>query len=105
MSVYVTLRVQADPDTFEKAGREHADAIARIMEIAKSKGLIAHRWFGGDGVVMAVDEWPDAESFHAFFQEAESDIGPFMQAAEVSAPPEVTVWRHVQLDDVFGWGL
>lgn len=104
MSVYVTLKVMADPAAFEKAAADQADAIGRVMAVAKSKGLIGHRWLRGDGVVMAVDEWPDAESFQAFFDEAGPDIGPFMAAAGVSEPPEVTVWGQVAIDDLFGWG-
>ena len=104
MSVYMTLRVTVDPAAFEAAAAEHADAIARIMELAKSKGLIAHRWFRGDGVVMAVDEWPDAASFHAFFEAGGPDIGPLMDAAGVTSPPEVTIWDQVDIDDDFGWG-
>jgi heme-degrading monooxygenase HmoA len=104
MTVYVTLRVAADPAAFEKAAAEHADAIGRIMGVARSNGLIGHRWFRGEAEVMAVDEWPDAESFQAFFAGAESEIGPFMAAAGVTSPPEVTVWGHVAIDDVVGWG-
>ena len=104
MSVYVTLRISADPAAFEKAAADHAEAIVRINDIAKSKGLIAHRWFRGEGEVMAVDEWPDAESFQAFFDAAGADIGPLMAAVGVTAPPEVKVWGHVDIDDVFGWG-
>jgi hypothetical protein len=105
MSVYVTLKVQADPAAFEAAAVEHADAIGRIMAVAQSKGLIGHRWLAGDGLVMAVDEWPDAASFQAFFDEAGPEIGPFMAAAGVTEPPESTVWGHVAIDDLYGWGL
>jgi hypothetical protein len=104
MSVYVTMRVSVDPAAFEKQAAAHAEAIARIMDVAKSKGLIAHRWFRGEREVMAVDEWPDAESFQAFFGAAQSDIGPFMEAAGVTSPPDVTVWRPVDIDDSIGWG-
>jgi len=104
MSVIVTLRVGADASVFEEQATAHADAIGRIMEVAKSKGLIAHRWAGRDGEVMAIDEWPDAESFQAFFDEAQPDIGPIMQAAGVTSPPQVTVWRHVEINDTVGWG-
>jgi len=104
MSVYVTMRVSADPAAFEQAAADHADAIDRIMGIAKTNGLIGHRWFRGEGAVMAVDEWPDAESFEAFMGEAEAEIGPVMGAAGVSSPPDVTVWAHVRIDDEFGWG-
>ena len=104
MSVYVTIRVTVDPAVFEQQAKAHAEAIDRIMEVAKGKGLIAHRWIRGDAEVMAIDEWPDAESFQAFFDAAQSDIGPFMDAAGVASPPEVTVWRPVDIDDTFGWG-
>jgi heme-degrading monooxygenase HmoA len=104
MSVYVTMRVTADPAAFEEAAADHADAIGRIMGIAKANGLIGHRWFRGEAEVMAVDEWPNAESFQAFMGAAEAEIGPFMGAAGVSSPPEVTVWGHVEIDDGFGWG-
>jgi hypothetical protein len=104
MSVYVTLKVKADPAAFEQAAADHADAISRIMEVAKSKGLIGHRWLRGDGVVMAIDEWPDAESFQAFFDEAGPEIGPFMADAGVTEPPESTVWGPVAIGDAFGWG-
>ncbi len=104
MSVYVTMRVTTDPAAFEKAAKDHADAICRIMEVAKSQGLIGHRWFRGATEVMAVDEWPDAASFQAFMGGAEAEIGPFMEAAGVTSPPEVTVWDQVDIDDVFGWG-
>jgi hypothetical protein len=104
MSVYVTLRVDVDPATFEQQAASDPDVIPRIMAVAKSKGLIAHRWFGGDGVCLAVDEWPDAESFHAFFDEAGPEIGPLMAAMGITSQPEVTVWGRVELGDTFGWG-
>jgi hypothetical protein len=104
MSVYVTLKVPVDPASFERAAAEHRDAIGRIMEVAKANGVIDHRWFRGDDVVMAVDEWPDAESFQAFFDGAGPEIGPFLEAAGVTGPPEVTIWGQVVIDDVVGRG-
>ena len=59
MSVIVTMRVSADPATFEEQLRVHADGIGRILDVAKRHGLIAHRWYAGDGEVLAADEWPD----------------------------------------------
>jgi hypothetical protein len=99
MSVFVTLRVNGDPAAFEEQARAHADEIDRIMAVAKSNGLISHRWFGGDGVFMAVDEWPDAESFQTFFESAQADIGPLMEAAGVTGPPEATFWRALDVND------
>jgi hypothetical protein len=104
MSVYVTLRANVDPAAFEKAVAADPDRVRRINEVAQSNGLIGHRWFRGENEVMAVDEWPDAESFQAFFSEAGPEIGPFMAAVGVTAEPEVKVWGHVDIDDVFGWG-
>jgi len=71
---------------------------------AKRNGLIAHRWYGGDGEYMAVDEWRDAQSFQTFFEEAQPDIGPVMQEAGVSSQPTVTFWRALDVDDAVGWG-
>ncbi|HVE26789.1 MAG TPA: hypothetical protein VNC22_15370 [Sporichthya sp.] len=104
MSVYMTMRVNVDPAVFEKQAAEQADVIRQIMGIATSKGLIAHRWFRGAGEIMAVDEWPDAESAQAFLAEAQPQIGPMMEACGVSAPPDVKFWDGVDIGDTFGWG-
>ena len=103
MSVIVTLRVSGDAAAFEEQVAAQAEAIGRIMGIAKRRGLIAHRWYGADGEFMAVDEWPDAESFQAFFDEAQPDIGPVMQATGVTSPPNVTFWRTLETNDAVGW--
>jgi hypothetical protein len=104
MSVIATVRFSGDPASFEQQAAEHADAIGRIMDVAKRHGLIAHRWYGTNGQYMAVDEWPDADSFNAFFNEAQPEIGPVMQAAGVTSPPDVTFWRTLDIDDAVGWG-
>jgi hypothetical protein len=104
VSVIVTLRLSGDPATFEQAVAGQRDAIDRIMGIAKSHGLIAHRWYGSDGECMAIDEWPDADSFHAFMEEAQPDIGPVMAAAGITSEPSVEVWRKLETDDEVGWG-
>jgi hypothetical protein len=104
MSVIVTLRVSGDPASFEQATAAHAGAIGRIMDVATRHGLIAHRWYGADGHYMAVDEWPDADSFNNFFHEAQAEIGPVMQAAGVTSPPEATFWRTLDTGDAVGWG-
>ena len=105
MSVIVTVKIQADPAKLEEATAANADAVSRVLEVAKRNGLIAHRWYGADGVTMVIDEWPDADSFKAFFEgeEAQPDIGTIMQAAGVSAPPEPTVWRKLDIGDEYGW--
>jgi hypothetical protein len=52
---------------------------------------------------MAIDEWPDERSFRAFFDEAQPDIRPVMQAAGVTSPPDVTFWRTLETNDAVGW--
>jgi hypothetical protein len=104
MSVIVTVSVTGDPATFEQQAAAQADVIERIMDVAKRHGLIAHRWYGADGRYMAVDEWPDEDSFNAFFNEAQPDIGPLMQSAGVTSPPDATFWRTLDIPDAVGWG-
>jgi hypothetical protein len=104
MSVIVTIRVSADPASFEEHLRSQADTLGRTLELAKRHGVIAHRWYAGDGEVLVADEWPDSQSFQTFFSEAQSDIGPFLEAAGVTAPPEVRFWRVLDTQDTFGWG-
>ena len=103
MSVIVTMRVGGDPAAFEEQVAAQAEALGRIMDVAKRHGLIAHRWYGQDPEFMAVDEWPDAESFQTFFEEPRPDIGPVMQAAGVTSAPNVTIWRTLETNDAVGW--
>jgi heme-degrading monooxygenase HmoA len=104
MSVIMTMRVSGDPARFEETVAAKAEAIGRIMDVAKRNGLIAHRWYGSDGEYMAVDEWPDEESFQAFMEQAQPDIGPVMEAAGVTSQPSVTFWRTLDTGAAVGWG-
>jgi heme-degrading monooxygenase HmoA len=75
VSVIMTLRVRGDPKELEKRAAANPDAIRALSDRAKEHGLIAHRFYGSeDGQIMVVDEWPDRESFRAFFAEARSAI-------------------------------
>jgi quinol monooxygenase YgiN len=102
MSVIVTLRVSGDPKAAESFFQGDPERIERIMAIAQSHGLIAHRFYGSEGKIMVIDEWPDAESFQAFFAEGESEIGPVMQAVATSEP-EIVFWTKLDTGDDFGW--
>jgi hypothetical protein len=81
-----------------------------IVEAAKGHGLIAHRFYGSDDdKLLVVDEWPDPESFQAFFAEQQPQIEPIMQAAGVTSEaagvtsdPEVVFWRKLETDDDYG---
>ena len=102
MSVIMTLRVQGDPDKLEQLVREAPDRIKSISDRAKEHGVIAHRFYGAEGQIMVVDEWPDAESFHSFFEAMRSEIDPMMQQVATSEP-EITFWRKLETRDEVGW--
>jgi quinol monooxygenase YgiN len=102
MSVIMTLRVSGDPKAAERISQEDPERMERIMASAKSHGLIAHRFYGSEGKIMVIDEWPDPESFQAFFSEMESEIGPMMQQVATSEP-EIVFWTKLETGDDFGW--
>lgn len=105
MSVIITLRMKGDPHKLEEHAAANADQMSGIADRAKERGLIAHRFYGSDGgEILVIDEWPDAESFHRFFEEQQHQIGPMMESAGVTSQPEVTVWRKLESRDEVGWG-
>ena len=105
MSVIMTLRAKGDPKKLEERAADNPDAIRGIAERAKEHGVIAHRFYGtDDGQIMVVDEWPDPQSFQAFFEQEQSTIQPMMEAVGVTAQPEVTFWRKLETHDEIGWG-
>ena len=104
MSVIMTLRVPGDPKAVERMAQEDPERMQRITGLAKSHGLIAHRFYGAPGQLLVIDEWPDAESFQRFSEEARSEIEPMMAEVGVTAEPEVTFWRELDSHDAFGWG-
>ena len=104
MSVIMTLRANGEPAELERRAAGNSDAMRAISDRAKEHGLIAHRFYGSDdGHIMAVDEWPDADSFRAFFEEMQSEIQPLMREVGVTAEPEVTFWRRLESHDEVGW--
>jgi quinol monooxygenase YgiN len=102
VSVIMTLRVSGDPDKLEQIAAENADALRGISERAQAAGVIAHRFYGSDGQIMVVDEWPDAESFQSFFAAEEETIGPLMEQIG-AGEPEITFWRKLETGDEVGW--
>ncbi len=103
MSVIMTLRTTADPKRVEEYTAANQDRLQEIVAISQRHGVIAHRFYGSDdGQLMVIDEWPDPQSFQAFFAEAESLVGPMM-AAVGAGEPEVTFWRKLETGDDIGW--
>lgn len=104
MSVIVTLRINGHPKRLEEHATANTDAMQAIIELANGHGLIAHRFYGSDpGQIMVIDEWPDAESFQRFFEQAGPQIQPLMAASGVTSEPEVTFWRKLETHDDVGW--
>jgi hypothetical protein len=103
MSVIMTLRVDGDPEKVERYAQDHPDVMQSIIERAKGHGVIAHRFYGSEGEVLVVDEWPDAESFQQFFGESQAEIGPMMEAAGVTGEPEIRFWNKLETNDEVGW--
>jgi quinol monooxygenase YgiN len=104
MSVIMTLQVAGDPAKVEEYAAANEERMQEILEAAKGHGLLAHRFYGtDDGKIMVVDEWPDAESFEAFFAEQQEQINPIMEAAGAAGEPEVNFWRRLEAHDEYGW--
>ena len=103
MSVIMTLWGRGDPEKMEEYAAGHKEEMQAILERAKENGLIAHRFYGTDGQIMVIDEWPDAESFQRFFASVEDQVAPMMQAAGVTEEPAVSFWRKLDTHDDHGW--
>jgi len=102
VSVIMTFRVAGDPDKLEQLAAQNQDVLRGISDRAKEHGVIAHRFYGSDGQIMVVDEWPDAASFQQFFEQERSTIEPMM-AEVATGEPEVTFWRKLETHDEIGW--
>jgi len=105
MSVIMTMKLQGDPAKMEQVAKDDPDRLAGLVAAAQEHGVIAHRFYGSDdGQIMVIDEWPDADSFQAFFGAHEAEIGPLMEAVGVTSDPEITFWRKLDTGDDIGWG-
>jgi quinol monooxygenase YgiN len=103
VSVIMTLRVSGDPDKLEQMAAENPDAIRGISQRAQAAGVIGHRFYGSEGQIMVVDEWPDAASFQAFFAAEQEAIGPMMAQGPATSEPQITFWRKLETGDDVGW--
>src|SRR5436190_10834719 len=103
MSVIMTLWTQGDPDKLEEYARQNGDRMQGISDRAKEHGLIAHRFYGTEGQIMVVDEWPDPESFQKFFEQEQGEIQPIMEAVGATSEPQVRFWRKLETNDEVGW--
>jgi hypothetical protein len=103
MSIIMTMRVAGDPAKLEALAAERQDELIGITDRAKEAGLIAHRFYGSEGKLMVVDEWPDAESFQRFFEQERAHIEVLMREVATSEP-EIVFWTKLETGDEVGWG-
>src|SRR5437763_514845 len=96
MSVIMTLKVAGNPEAVEQYSKDNPGKLESIGEAAKLHGIMAHRFYGSeDGAgIMVIDEWPDRQSFEAFFAEQQAEIQPLMDAAGAAGRPEATFWHE-----------
>jgi heme-degrading monooxygenase HmoA len=85
------LRVSGDAKELEAFAAANSAAFQATAERAKQHGVTRHRFYGNDSEVIVVDEWPDEESFDAFFQ-ASPEIAGYVEAAGVTSEPVITFW-------------
>ena len=100
MSVIVTLNFEGDPAQMEAQAAAEPDRIRAIVDQAKEHGLIAHRFYGSDGRILVVDEWPDEQSFQAFFA-GQPEIADVLRDGGAQGPPETSVYRKLSTPDQF----
>ena len=101
MSVYMSMRVKADPAKFEElATGEWKDRLMAVSERGRSMGAIHHRFAADDGEILVIDEWESREQFERFFSET-TDIAEFMQAVGVQSEPEIRFYEPLSVGDEF----
>lgn len=100
MSVMIGLRIKVDPARFLEVASGSAERLQGISEKAKSMGCLSHRFYGGDGEVLAVDEWETREGFLEFFGST-PQIGELMGEAGVSEQPTPLFWTELDTPDRF----
>jgi quinol monooxygenase YgiN len=100
----MTMIVKGDASALERYAAENTEAMGAVRDHAAEHGLIAHRFYGSEGQILVIDEWPDAESFQEFFAHMGPHIAPMMEAAGATEEPHPVFWRELETHDAYGWG-
>ena len=101
MSALTVVKVSGDVDRFRQALLDRGDEFAKFTEEAKSKGALHHRFGIGDGFVLVVDEWQDADAFMQFFSNPELQTFIASVGGDTSTPPDITVTEAISSPDEF----
>jgi hypothetical protein len=99
----MTMWIQGDPEKLEQIANEDRTTMSGIADRAKENGCIAHRFYGTEGQILVVDEWPDPESFQRFFEGERGEIERMMGEIGASGEPGITFWRPLETHDEIGW--
>jgi heme-degrading monooxygenase HmoA len=97
----MTLRVTADVARVEKLAAEDPSIFSGVLERAKERGLLSHRFWASETEVLVVDEWPSQEAFQGFF-DTTPEIQQIMQFAGVTEAPRVEFWHAADTRDSYG---
>ena len=100
MSVFMILRVKADPNGLEQFANANAELMKGIARAGQAAGATRHAFAGGDGEVLVIDEWPDEATFQEFF-DSQPDIPRIMQGAGAQGAPEISFYRKLDMPDEF----
>jgi hypothetical protein len=100
VSVFMILRVAADPDRLEKHAQANAGMMQKIADAGKAAGATRHAFAGGDGEVLVIDEWPDEQTFQTFFA-SQPDIPQLMKDGGATGAPEISFYRKLDTPDEF----
>ena len=100
MSVIVIARLKVDPAKFEDLVARRGPEMVPISQKGKAAGALHHQFVAGDGEVLIIDEWDDAEHFGTFFS-SQPEIADLMADGGVEGPPEVSIYRVVDTPDRF----
>ncbi|MDX6218745.1 MAG: hypothetical protein QOJ48_426 [Frankiales bacterium] len=101
MSVLMCLRIEGDARRLEALAARDPDAFPTVAARGREAGAMFHRFYANDKEILVIDEWPDEESFHKFFDNS-PEIPKFMAEAGVTAQPQVTFYRKLELGDSIG---
>jgi hypothetical protein len=102
MSVLMTARMDGDARAYEKIAKDGTTTFGDVVEMGKQRGMISQQFYGNDTEILVVEEWPDKETFQAFFQAAGEQIQELVGHAGVSTEPEIKFWHKLEIGDDVG---
>ncbi len=97
MSVLMILKASGDPAKMEEWANANSELMQKILGHAREHGVIHHRFYGGDGEIVVVDEWESEDGFREFFDH-EEDIPKMMQTIG-AGEPQISFYRPLNTND------